>query len=186
MGSADPRARSMPATWGEAFAALPLEAPPAGGWDAVAARLDARRPRVRPPLWLAMAAALALLAIALPWRTVGPGGPGFAPPSPQSARAAGDRMQALYAESARLEMLLAVARDDRVGSGTALALSGEYESRLATIDAALRQPGLSREQCQALWEQRVDSLRALAGFESNRRWLQSQGAVYDTALVVID
>src|SRR5690606_12334488 len=91
MGSADPRARSMPATWGEAFAALPMEAPPAGGWDAVAARLDARRPRVRPPLWLAMAAALALLAIALPWRTVGPGGPGFAPPSPQSARAAGDR-----------------------------------------------------------------------------------------------
>ncbi len=46
--------------------------------------------------------------------------------------------------------------------------------------------GLSREQCQALWEQRVDSLRALAGFESNRRWLQSQGAVYDAALVVID
>lgn len=184
MRDADPHRPGAPAGWGEAFAALPLETPPDGGWTAVAARLDARR-RTRAPLWLAMAAALALLAIALPWRIAGPGDAGDTPPA-GIAQSDADPMEALYAESTRLETLLAVAREDGFGSGTALALAGEYESRLATIDATLMQSGLSRDQRQALWQERVDSLRALAGFESNRRWLQSQGAVYDAALVVID
>lgn len=185
MRDADLHPPRVPASWGEAFAALPQESPPDGGWNAVAGRLDARR-RTRAPLWLAMAAAIALLAIALPWRIAVPGGDGPAPQDAGLAQAQGDPMEALYAESARLETLLAVARDDRFGSGTALALASEYESRLAAIDAALRQPGLSREQRQALWQERVDSLRTLAGFESNRRWLQSQGTVYDAALVLID
>lgn len=174
-----------PASWGEAFAALPLEAPPRGGWDTVAARLDARR-RSRAPLWLATAAAL-LLAIALPWRLYWtPQDPAPARPWPDARALAADPMEALYAESAQLEALLAVAQDDRYASGTALALSGEFASRLASIDAALMQPGLSYEQRHALWQQRVDSLRALTGFESNRRWLAAQGTRYDGALVHVD
>ncbi|MCW5582161.1 MAG: hypothetical protein KIS72_12540, partial [Luteimonas sp.] len=99
---------------------------------------------------------------------------------------ADDPFERLYAESAQLESLLAVARDERVSSGTAAALSGELETRLASIDAALMQPGLSRDQQLALWRQRVDGLRMLTSFESNRRWLAAQGTRYDGALVAID
>ncbi len=50
-------------SWHGAFAALPLESPPTGGWDAVSTHLQVR-PR-RWPAWLAIAAAMAL-AIGLP------------------------------------------------------------------------------------------------------------------------
>ena len=39
--ASDPRGRG-PTGWGEAFAALPQETPPADAWSRVAARLDAR------------------------------------------------------------------------------------------------------------------------------------------------
>src|SRR5690606_36532121 len=183
MPDTGPRTPPAPATWADAFAALPLEAPPRGGWETLAARLGARR-HARAPLWLA-AATVALLAIALPWLVLRP--VEEAPASgPEVAHAAEDPMEALLAESARLETLLAAARDDRFGSGAELALSGEIESRLATIDAALRQPGLSREQRHALWQERVAGLHTLAGIESSRRWLETQGAMYDTALVLVD
>ena len=171
-----------PASWHDAFGALPVDGVPAGGWPAVAARLDARR-RSRTPLWFATAAAV-LLAIALPWKLQ------WLQPEPREAEAApiaaNDPMEMLYAESAQLESLLAVARDDRLATGVAAALAGELEVRLASIDAALMQPELSREQRQSLWQERVDSLRSLTSFESNRRWLASQGAMYDAALVVVD
>ena len=177
-----------PRDWHDAFAALPAEASPAGGWNAIAARLDARRPRARWPLWAASAAAV-VLAVALPWRLQTPTTDTAQPPpsaATAAAPAAGDPFERLYAESAQLESLLAVARDERVSSGTAAALSGELETRVASIDAALMQPGLSRDQQLALWQERVDSLRALTGFESNRRWLAAQGAHYDGALVAVD
>ena len=176
-----------PRDWRDAFAALPQETPPPGGWNAVAARLDARR-RPRWPLWAASAAAV-VLAVALPWRLQTPTTDTAQPPpsaATAAAPAAGDPFERLYAESAQLESLLAVARDERVSSGTAAALSGELETRVASIDAALMQPGLSRDQQLALWQERVDSLRALTGFESNRRWLAAQGAHYDGALVAVD
>lgn len=175
-----------PRDWGEAFAALPPEAPPAGGWQALAAELDARRRR-RWPLWLASAAAL-VLAIALPWRAQVPE-PGGATPAVDVAGATApgdDRLARLHAESAQLEALLAVARDDRVSSATAALLADELDAQLAAIDAALMQPGLTRDAQLSLWQQRVDGLRALTGFESNRRWLASQGARYDAALVAVD
>jgi len=176
-----------PRDWREAFAALPQDTPPAGGWNAIAARLDARRQRTRWPLWAASAAAVAL-AVVLPWRLQAPTAD---TPTPAGATAAAtpvadDPFERLYAESAQLESLLAVARDERVSSGTAAALSGELETRLASIDAALMQPGLSRDQQLALWRQRVDGLRMLTSFESNRRWLAAQGTRYDGALVAID
>ena len=183
--SLPPRA---PHDWHDVFAELPQETPPAGGWNAVTARLDARRTRTRWPLWAASAAAV-VLAVALPWRLHMPATDTALPSTPASAGTASvtaDPFEHLYAESAQLESLLAVARDERVSSATAAAVSGELETRLASIDAALMQPGLSRDQQLALWQQRVDGLRTLTGFESNRRWLAAHGTHYDGMLVAVD
>ncbi|WP_202844234.1 hypothetical protein [Luteimonas saliphila] len=182
----DPSRHSVPPRdWQQAFAALPPESPPAGGWQALAVKLDAPR-RARWPLWMASAAVLAL-AVAVPWRLQGPG-PGVDAPAPATtaAPAAADPLEQLYAESAQLESLLAVARDERVSSATAALLADRFEDQLAAIDAALMQPGLSREAQLALWQRRVESLRDLTGFESNRRWLAAHGTRYDAALVAVD
>jgi len=186
MPDASSRKPLPPRDWHEAFAALPPESPPAGGWQAVAAKLDARR-RTRWPLWMASAAVLAL-AVAAPWRQV-PDAVDAAPattPAGTLAAAPVDPLERMYAESAQLESLLAVARDDRVASATAALLADEFDGQLAAIDAALMQPGLSREEQLSLWQQRVDGLRTLTSFESNRRWLASQGVRYDAALVAVD
>ena len=186
---------SAPRDWRDALAALPPESPPSGGWRALSARLDARTgvdlgatrtPSRRWPVWAASAAALAL-AIALPWRQADE-----AVPAPRQATAADpatvavDPLEQLYAESAQLESLLAVARDDRVASATAAVLGAALAEQLAAIDAMLARPGLSRDAQLSLWQQRVEGLRTFTGFESNRRWLAAQGARYDAALVLVD
>lgn len=183
-----------PRDWREALSALPLEAPPPGGWDALSTRLDARQParaKARPmrgPRWTRWAAGMAAAAVAFtlvaPWRSAPD--QGTAPAPAPMAVTAQDRLEHLYAESAHLESLLALARDERVSSATAALLSDTLEERLAAIDSALAQPDLSPETQAALWEQRVESLRALTGFESNRRWLVAQGTRYDAALVLVD
>jgi hypothetical protein len=209
---------SPPSTWSDAFAALPLDAPEASAWPAIASRLDARR-RVRWPLWLATAAALALVAI-VPLqqlsddRVARPGdsaivdaGARGAPASAVPGAAADDtriatagrpaptgaadnpnraEFERLYAESAQLEAVLAMARDDRVASGPAAALSDELDAYLTSIDAALSQPALPRSQRLALWDQRVDALRQVTGFASTQRWLAANGDRYDGALVSVD
>ena len=106
----------VPRDWREAFAALPEESAPPGGWAALSARLDARLPtgashrrrRARWPMWASGAAALAL-AIALPWRDpVEPAGP--AAPDPATIAAAPtDPLEQLQLESAQLEALLSFA-----------------------------------------------------------------------------
>src|SRR5688500_9318890 len=53
--------RQRPSGWSEAFATLPAETPPAGGWERVARALPVRRRRW--PALVALAAALALVAI---------------------------------------------------------------------------------------------------------------------------
>lgn len=63
--------RPAPDDWGQAFAALPLETPPAGGWNRVAAALPARRSRSRVWIPAAVAACLAL-AVVVPWRGATP------------------------------------------------------------------------------------------------------------------
>jgi hypothetical protein len=187
-----PSDKRPPRDWAQAFAALPPETPPADGWQAVSARLDARR-RPRWPLWMAAAAVL-MLAVALPWRLSPPGSETNPQSTPASmagrtagpAQAGDGALAQLQAESARLEALLAFARDERVSSATAALLAEQMDDDLAAIDAALMQPGLPIETRRALWQQRVDGLRAVTGFESNRRWLAAQGTRYDAALVAVD
>lgn len=181
----------VPHGWHDAFAALPLEQAPADGWSRVSARLQARR---RPQWTLRFAAAAALVvAVALPLKLYHsrdlPGADpastapiaSVAPSRPQPAT-----LDQLYAESAQLESLLQVARDDRVSSAAAAAMSGELDARIAAIDAALTQPGLSPERQLWLWRGRVEALRSLTSFESNRRWLAANGERYDAAVARVD
>jgi hypothetical protein len=85
------------------------------------------------------------------------------------------RLDALYAESARLEALLALARDERVSSASAALLASALDAQVAGVDARLAEPGLDATQRTALWQARVDALRQAAGFESTQRVLASQG-----------
>ena len=106
---------------------------------------------------------------------------------PESAQPrSDDEFEPLYAESARLEALLAVARDDRIASSGAAALTDSLDAELAVIDATLIQPGLDAPRRAGLWRQRVETLRQLAGIETTRRLLSARGETYDAALVSID
>lgn len=237
--------------WSDAFAALPQEAPEAGGWQRVQGRLPvpvpvpATRARVRWPLWLATAASL-LLAVAIPMRLLPqaesvtsaplvqatdaqaaaqsvvppplaidfpavsmpvskrdapPGGNGAArsrrplrtvapPVEATRVAAAGDPpatdLEPLYAQSAQLESLLAMARDERMVSGTSAALSEELDARVAGIDSALVEPGLGAQRRAELWGQRVDALQQLVGIEATQRLYAARGQRYQAALVSID
>jgi hypothetical protein len=260
-----------PRDWGEAFAALPPETPPADALSGVFARLPTSSPtRPRRQWWIAAAAVLALAAVipmamnvvrhsgasrspavAIQKPELDPGlrrdddvenvgvRPNVATPAVATAQqtpddqtqdplksdsrfrgndggknstptriAKADRphrgkphrsrkpvptadppdsaMEPLYAESARLEALLALARDDRAASATAVALGSDFEARVAGIDAALAQPALTKQRRLDLWRERVSALRAYASFESTQRALAAQGERYDAMLVSID
>jgi hypothetical protein len=186
-----PRSPNPPAGWHEAFAALPLEDAPAGGWAAVAQRLDARRRRV--PRWLPLAAAAALaLAIVPAWlpqpTDEQPAAKATSPAATarQEAEVGAGALEQLHAESARLEALLQYARDGRMASGSAAMMAAEFDARISAVDAALMRPDLSAAQRTRLWRERVDVLRDFAGFESTRRRLAASGERYDGALVRVD
>ena len=107
-----------------------------------------------------------------------------------AAVAAGDApertLESLYAASTQLETLLALARDTRVESGPAAALAGALDADLATIDAQLAQPNLPNAERLSLWQARVETLQASAGFESQLRLIAAHGGQLDGALVSID
>ncbi len=173
--------------WSEAFAALPLERPDADTWQRIAGRLDARRNR-RWPVWLATAAAL-VLAVALPWRQwqqdpAVDTSKGHAKAT--AAVAPNETLEQLHAESAQLEALLAMARDERVSSAAAASVANDLDGQLAQIDAALMQPDLPLARQRALWRERVQTLRTVVGFEGTRRLLAAEGERYDGALVRVD
>lgn len=96
------------------------------------------------------------------------------------------RIGELQAQSAQLEALIAASRDDRVASATAAVMSSELDQRLGLIDATLISAPLPASQRLSLWQQRVGTLRALAGVESTQRWFAAQGERYDDALVRVD
>jgi len=199
-----------PADWQSALSALPLESAPADSWHAITTRLRAdhhsnTHGRRRLTWRLAIAASVAM-AVAGTWQMLPRNRTGADTGTPTSIMhadtgvvvtepVAGQRasdigatvtLETLYAESARLEALLDIARDSRVSSASAAVVSEELESRVAGIDTALMQPGLSIQQQTALWRQRVAALRAVTGFESTRRWLASNGERYDGVLMRVD
>lgn len=96
-----------------------------------------------------------------------------------------DPLQKLKAQSAQLEALVALARDERVANASSELLSSELDSGIAAVDAALAQQDLADTRKQELWQQRVDLLQQLAGVEATSRWLAAQGASNDTALVSV-
>jgi hypothetical protein len=97
-----------------------------------------------------------------------------------------DAVPSLQAQSARLEALVAIARDERVGNASSELLSAELDAGIAAVDAALSRDDLDDTRRQQLWQQRVDLLLQLAGVESTARWLAAQGMFNETALVSVD
>jgi len=183
----------QPTDWNAAFAALPLERPDTDAWADIARRLpQPRRRTVRWPARVAIAAAL-VLAVVVPLGLL-KRAPTDSMPAPQVAttqappaqRAPTDPLEQLYAESAQLEGMLAIARDDSVASGAAAEVAAGLDTDLARVDAQLRTPGLPRDRQLALWRERVEALRTIVAFESNRRWLAAHGEGYDGALVRVD
>jgi hypothetical protein len=168
-------------TLAQALRALPLESPPQSAWPALAAKLPATRRRT--PRWpLALAASL-LAGLAL---TLAPGNRPTAP-EPGATHAASDpvaqaRLDALMAESAQLESLVAAASDDGASSATVAALGLALQDQLQLIDAQL-QANAAPSQQFALWQQRVSLLRDVAGLESSRHYLAAEGRGLDLAMV---
>jgi hypothetical protein len=110
--------------------------------------------------------------------------PDLAPATAASATT--DALHKLKAQSAQLEALVAMARDDNVGNAGNELLSSELDAGIAVVDDALSQQDLADDRRQELWQQRVDLLRQLAGVEATTRWLAAQGASNDTLLVSVD
>lgn len=160
----------------QALAALPLEAPMASAWPALAARLPRRRAPARWPFALA-AGVLALALLPRGWL-----GEAAGPALPADAASQRQQLAALMSESARLERLVDAASDDGASSGTATAVALELEDRLRDVDVALANAPDTRRQLP-LWEQRVDLLRDVAAIEASRHYLASQGDRLDVALV---
>ena len=173
-------------TWSDAFAALPLERPDTDVFASIASQLPART-RSKWPARLAIAAVLAL-AVIVPLRMLPMSQQTTAPTKQVAATqpANTDPLETLYAQSAQLEGLLVLARDDKVGSGAALEVGADLDRELARIDAALREPGLTPDRQLTLWRARVDTLRSAVSFESTRRWLAAHGERYDGALAQVD
>ncbi len=97
-----------------------------------------------------------------------------------------DSLDSLYAQSAQLEGLLSLARDDRVSTGSAAALTDILNRQIADIDAALAQPEAGPQERDDLWRNRVDTLRQLVGIETTQRLFAARGQQYEAALVSID
>ncbi len=172
---------------GLALAQLPLEAPDRDAWPLLSRRLAARG---RAPRWpMAIAASLLAGLLAIPFDVGGPGSqsPGSSASATATTTPGADaaarktQLAALMSESQRLERLVA-AVDHGTSSATAAAMSLEYDDGLHAIDTALETNRDPARQLD-LWQQRVQLLREAAAVETSRRYLASEGRVFDVALV---
>lgn len=181
----DARLPERELTVAEAFARLPLETPDRSAWPVLAARLAATEDRPRGPRWpfalAAAAAAVLALALVLPREPTLPAGDGGTAATLPASGAT--TIEALMAESAQLEAMLATLSDNELGSASALLLSLEFEDRLRELDAALASPEAGEERRAALWRQRVAVLRDYAALQGTAQWVAVQGGHYDGALV---
>lgn len=176
----DDRLTAPGPTLAAALRSLPLESPLHSAWPALAARLPV--PRRQAPRWRLAVAASLLAGLAL---TLAPdvrvGAPG-AEAVATTDRATQAQLDALMAESAQLEALVAAASDDGAGSATVAALSLALQDELQLVDGQL-QADAPPERRLALWQQRVALLREVAGLESSRHYLAAQGHNLDLAMV---
>jgi hypothetical protein len=108
-----------------------------------------------------------------------------AAPTTRMPAAPASGLPALQQESARLESLLAVARDERVGNASALLLADALDTQVASIDASLADPAVGDAEREALWQARVDALQQAAGFAGTQRLMAAQG-YEDTLMVSVD
>lgn len=253
-----------PYGWTEAFAALPVERPPAEAWSRLAAALPDATPAPRAARRAGAWSLAAALAIAVPgawlalsaWREAPPSvqertpanvaapvverriparpsaadtpmprtaviarpetqPPSTAPvwtPRPRAGRTrsalagavraevamdaiaaraqettpAAAALASLRAESARLESVAALARDERMASAPAMVLAADAEDRIRVIDAALSQGDLDTDAQIELWTRRVATLRELAGLEGTNRWLAANGESFQSAIALVD
>lgn len=104
----------------------------------------------------------------------------------ETAAIAPDPLKQLKVQSAQLEALVAMARDERVGNASNELLSSELDAGIAEVDAALSQADITDARKRELWQQRVDLLRQLAGVEATSRWLAAQGTSNETLFVSVD
>lgn len=88
-------------------------------------------------------------------------------------------MDRLRHESARLEALVAYARNDRMASAAATVMTATLDDELRLIDTALSQPDLDAHARAGLWGQRVDALQELAALAGTQRWMAAHGASMD-------
>ncbi|GAB3099402.1 hypothetical protein [Lysobacter terrae] len=107
-------------------------------------------------------------------------------PSSDATATSADPLGPLKLQSAQLEALIALARDERVANASNEWLSSEIDAGIAVVDAALSQSDVAPSRQQELWQQRVDLLQQLAGVEATSRWLAAQGASNETLLVSVD
>ncbi|MFZ5655731.1 MAG: hypothetical protein ACOY37_01490 [Pseudomonadota bacterium] len=151
---------------------------PAPSLQATSRRHDSARPS-RPRAMPAVAAADVPTLPASPHTSMPtPAARLTAEPGASQAEPATD-LAALHRESARLEALVAYARDERMASAPAAVVSATLDERIGLIDTALMQPGLDEPTRAALWTERVLALRELASLEGTQRWMAAQGVSMD-------
>lgn len=144
-------------------------------------------PRTRGPANAALAAgassvdtsATSVTPAALP--TDARGGGAIAPrvDTGEAGITASSRLADLRRESARLEALVAQARDERMASAPVAVMSASLDDRIRLIDAALMQSGIDEMQRASLWSERVGALQELASLEGTQRWMAAHGASMD-------
>lgn len=157
---------------------LPLLAPPRSAWPAVQAGLALRQPRAprRNHRWWLAAAVLAVAMLAPRWFAPPPAAP--EPDAGSLVSAAPDELQALMAESAQLEALLAWGHDEDVESAVTASLGSALQDRIESIDALLSRAELDPDTALPLWQERVLRLRQVAGLESTQQLLAANGEAH--------
>jgi hypothetical protein len=109
----------------------------------------------------------------------GSGAGPVSPPATAPTSTDASRLSELRRESARLEALVAYARDDRMASAPVAVMSASIDDRIRLIDSALMQPDLDDGQRSSLWSDRVGALQELASLEGTQRWMAAHGASMD-------
>lgn len=173
--------RAVGITVGDALRALPMESPARSEWSRLAAGLQRRPPQRRHRWPVALAAAAVLVAaLALPRLLTSPipveqAASDVAVVDDADAPAAKPPIDALIAESAMLESMLAAAQDGSVASGDTAAVRTVLGDRLQVVDLLLSDPATDAATRHSLWQERVVLLRRLAGLERSELMLAAGG-----------